>query len=110
MPVANKKRPSVSAVGALGVSSTLRLEALALQPLAKQLPMTTYRLGFLSRLALRWLFIRAAQLHLAEYTLALHLLLKRFKGLVDIIVADCDVNDGISPTTLSLIKLKRLIS
>ena len=59
--------------------------------------MTADRLGFLARLAFRRLFVGAAQLHLAEYALALHFLFQRLQGLVDIVVADCDVNDGTSP-------------
>ena len=59
--------------------------------------MTADRLGSLSRLAFRRLFVGAAQLHLAEYALALHFLLQRLQGLVDIVVADCDMNDGTSP-------------
>ena len=59
--------------------------------------MTADRLGFLARLAFRRLFVGAAQLHLAEYALALHFLFQRLQGLVDIVVADCDMNDGTSP-------------
>jgi len=59
--------------------------------------MTAHCFGFLARLALRRLFVGAAQFHFAEYALALHFFLKRFQSLVDIVVADCNVNDGTSP-------------
>ena len=39
------------------------------------------------------LFVMAAELHLAEYALPLHLLLERFEGLVDIVVADDDLHE-----------------
>ena len=61
--------------------------------------MTADSFRLFSCLALRRLLIGTAQLHFAEYALALHLLLQRFQGLVDIIVADCDVNDGTSPAS-----------
>lgn len=35
-----------------------------------------------------------ATLHLAEKTFTLHLLLQRAKGLLDIVVANDDLNDG----------------
>jgi hypothetical protein len=70
------------------MSISQRLEAFALQPLAKQLAMTPNRLGFFSRFTFRRLFVGTAQLHLTEDTLALHFLLERLQGLIDIIVAD----------------------
>ena len=54
-------------------------------------------------LAFRRLLIGTAQLHLTEDTLALHFLLERLQGLIDIIVADCDVNDGTSPVYQQLL-------
>ncbi len=59
--------------------------------------MTANRLGFFPRFTLRRLFVGTAQLHLTEDALALHFLFERLQGLIDIIVADCDVNDGTSP-------------
>jgi len=59
--------------------------------------MPANRLGLFPRFTLRRLFVGTAQLHLTEDTLALHFFLERLQGLIDIIVADCDVNDGTSP-------------
>src|SRR5262245_46951697 len=63
-------------------------EAFALRPLAGQLAGPANRLCPLPRLLFRWLFVVAAKLHLAEDALALHLLLERLEGLIDIIVPD----------------------
>jgi hypothetical protein len=37
-----------------------------------------------------------AQLHLPENALALHLLLERLQGLIDVVVADDDLQAGVS--------------
>src|SRR3546814_13495226 len=50
--------------------------------------MPTDRLGALARLLLGRLLVVAAQLHLTEDTLALHLLLQGAQGLVDVVVAN----------------------
>lgn len=50
-------------------------------------------LGLLARPLLRRLFIGAAQLHLAEHALALHLLFQRLERLIDVIVAYNYLND-----------------
>src|SRR5215475_6236190 len=63
-------------------------QAFALRPLARQLARATYRLGAFTRLFLRWLFVMPAKLHFAENALALHLLLERLEGLIDVIVPD----------------------
>ena len=60
-------------------------------------------LGFFSCFTLRRLFVGAAQLHLTKYALTLHFLFQRLQGLVDIVVADCDVNDGTSPVYQQLL-------
>src|SRR5262245_10649294 len=65
-----------------------RLVAFALQPLAQQLPVTPNSFRLFPRLPLRGLLVVPAHLHLAEDTLALHLLLQRAQGLVDIVVTD----------------------
>jgi len=44
--------------------------------------------GLFTGLLLGWLFVVPAELHLAENTLALHLLLERLEGLIDIVIAD----------------------
>src|SRR5262245_36583304 len=63
-----------------------RDQAFALRPLARQLARTAYRLGAFTRLFLRWLLVMPAKLHFAENALALHLLLERLQGLIDVIV------------------------
>src|SRR5262245_11821947 len=63
-------------------------QAFALRALARQLARTANGFRLLARLLLGGLFVVAAELHLAENALALHLLLQRLEGLVDIVVAD----------------------
>jgi len=61
---------------------------LALGAFARQLAGPADRLRLFPRLLLGWLFVVAAKLHLAEDPLALHLLLERLEGLVDVVVSD----------------------
>src|SRR6516225_4148001 len=65
-----------------------RQQTLALQLLAGELAGATDGFCPLPDSSLGRLFIVAAELHLAEETLALHLLLQRLEGLVDIVVTD----------------------
>src|SRR5437588_11564429 len=65
-----------------------RQQAFALRALARQLARPADRFRPLARLLLGWLFVMAAELHLAENPLALHLLLQRLEGLVHIVVAN----------------------
>jgi hypothetical protein len=74
-------------------SGTLRLDrrgqqALALELLAGELAGAANGLGLLTRLLLGGLLVMAAELHLAENTLALQLLLESAESLIDIIVAN----------------------
>jgi hypothetical protein len=69
-----------------------RLEAFAFQALALQLAGAAHGLGGFAGLALGRLFEVPAQLHLTENALALHLLLERLQGLIDIVVANENVN------------------
>ena len=73
------------------------LETLALDALALELAGAADGFGLFARTAFGRLFVRTAQFHFTEDTLALHFLLERLQGLIDIIVADCYVNDGTSP-------------
>ena len=77
-----------------GVEKGGLLEAFALETLALHLTRATNRFGLFTCLTLRRLFEGLAQLHLAEKTLALHLLLKRLKGLVDVVVAYYYLDQG----------------
>src|SRR5436190_8839496 len=65
-----------------------RQQAFALHALAGELARPADRFRLLARLLLGWLLVVAAKLHLAENALALHLLLERLEGLVDVVVAD----------------------
>ena len=56
--------------------------------------MPAHRLGLFAGPALGRLFVAAAKFHLTEHPLALHLLLQRAQGLIDVIVADQYVDDG----------------
>jgi hypothetical protein len=50
--------------------------------------MAAHRFGLLPRLALGGLLVIAAHLHFPEDSLALHLLLQRAQGLIDVVVTD----------------------
>ena len=63
-------------------------QALALRALAGELARPADRFRLLTRLLFGGFFIMAAKLHFAENSLALHLLLERLEGLVDVVVAD----------------------
>lgn len=76
-----------------GAAFAALLVALALQPFARQLAGPADGFGPLAGLALGGLFVTAAELHLAEDALALHLLLERAQGLVDVVVANDYLND-----------------
>src|SRR4029077_12892463 len=79
------------AAAACGGSNGLglhRQQTLALHPLARKLAGPADRFRLFPCLSFRGFFVVAAELHLAENTLALHLLLQRLEGLVDVIVAN----------------------
>src|ERR1700687_1243588 len=74
-----------------GAEHRLRLhrqQAFALQLLAGELARAAHGFGLFTGLLFGGLFIVAAELHLAENTLTLHLLLQRLEGLIDIVIAD----------------------
>src|SRR5215471_2465707 len=79
-----------SAAGAGARSRTWlgRQQAFALHLLARQLASPADRFRLFPRLLFRWFFVVAAELHLAENALTLHLLFQRLEGLVDIVVAN----------------------
>src|SRR5262245_48465535 len=74
--------------GARGGLRLHRQETLALHALARELARPANRFRLFAGLLFGGLFVVAAELHLAENALALHLLLQRLEGLVDIVVAD----------------------
>src|SRR5688572_820622 len=65
-----------------------RQQAFALQLLASQLARAAHGFGLFTGFLLGGLFVVSAELHLAENSLALHLLLQRLEGLIDIVIAD----------------------
>ena len=69
-----------------------RQEAFALGALAGQFARTAHGLGLLASFALGRLFEMVATLHFAEETFTLHLLLERFQRLIDVVIADHDLN------------------
>jgi hypothetical protein len=73
-------------VSGIGFAVKGLLEALAFQPLAFQLTGPAHGFRGFAGAALRRLFVMPTQLHLAENTLPLHLLLERLQRLIDVIV------------------------
>src|SRR3954470_3629212 len=65
-----------------------RQQAFALHALARKLARPADRFRLLARFLFGGLFVVAAELHLAEDALALHLLLQRFESLIDVIITD----------------------
>jgi hypothetical protein len=65
-----------------------RQKAFALQLLAGELAGAADSLGLFAGAFLGGLLVMSAQFHFAENSLALHFFLKRFEGLIDIVVAD----------------------
>jgi hypothetical protein len=65
-----------------------RQQALALQLLARELTRPANGLSLFASTLFRWLFEVIAELHLAENALALKLLFERLKGLVNVVVAN----------------------
>src|SRR6478609_3987982 len=65
-----------------------RQQSLALHLLARELAGPADRFRLFPRLLFRWFFVMAAKLHFAENALALHLLLQRLQGLIDVVVAN----------------------
>ena len=69
-----------------------RQQAFALCALAGQLAGAAHGFSLLTRLALGRLFEMVTALHLAEKTFTLHLLLERLQRLIDVVIADHDLN------------------
>jgi len=65
-----------------------RKQTLALHLLARELAGPADRFRLFPRLLFRWFFVMPAELHLAENALALHFLLQRLQGLVDVVIAN----------------------
>src|SRR4029453_5998505 len=66
----------------------VRNEPIALGFLARELARAADRLGLFPVLALRWLFIGAPLPHFTKYAFTLHFLFQNTESLIDIVVAD----------------------
>ena len=72
-------------------------DAFALGALASQLAGAANRFSALTSFLLGWLFEVLTGLHFPEQAFALHFLLQRAQGLLDIVIADDDLYDCASP-------------
>src|SRR5262249_14977940 len=82
---------STTVAAGAGTEHRLRLhrqQAFALQLLARQLAGAADGFRLLAGFLLGWFLVMAAELHLAENALTLHLLLQRLEGLIDIVIAN----------------------
>jgi hypothetical protein len=79
---------STLAAGTARNNGFARQKAFTLQLFAGELTRATDRLGFLARSLFRRFLEMAAELHLAENALALQFFLKRFESLINIVVAN----------------------
>src|SRR5262245_14995346 len=85
---ARPARGAAAAGSARGGLWLHRQEPFALHAFAGELAGPADRLRLLTGLLFRWFLVVAAKLHLAENPLALHFLLQRLEGLVDVVVPD----------------------
>src|SRR5215203_3366956 len=69
-------------------------KSFALRLLARELPCPADRLGLFPVLPLGGLFVRIALLHLAKHAFALHFLFQNAERLVDVVIADEDLQGG----------------
>jgi len=65
-------------------------QTIANSSLAGDLASAANSFRFLPHFSFRRLFIGGPELHLSEYSLALHFFLQKFQRLIDVIVADCN--------------------
>ncbi len=70
------------------------LEAFTLLALAGELALAANRFSILAGTLLGRLLVGTTKLHLAKHAFALHLLLQSLEGLIDIVVAYDDLDDG----------------
>ena len=84
-------------------------QAFALGALACQFACATHGFSFLAGLLLGRFLEIGASFHFAEQAFALHLLLQRAQGLLDVIVADGDLNNGQLSIELLVAKPRRAV-
>src|ERR1700730_17751790 len=81
--------PAAAAAGRAGEELRFRgQERLAGDALARELARAADRFRFFAGALLGGFFVVAAQFHLAENPLALHFLLERLEGLIDVVVVN----------------------
>jgi hypothetical protein len=68
-------------------------QTFTLRLLARELAYATHRFGLLTNSPFRRLLVRPSSLHLTENAFALHLLLEDSHGLIDVVVANQDLQD-----------------
>src|SRR6185437_8360740 len=86
-----KSRPRGRLFRNLSNATSARQQAFALQALALELAIAADGFGAFARALLARLLVMAPKLHLAENAFALHLLLQRLQRLVDVVVANDDL-------------------
>src|SRR5690348_14987987 len=72
-----------------------RQQALALEPLALQFAIAANGLGAFPCTFFGWFLVMTPELHLAKDAFSLHLLFQRFQRLIDIVVANDDLQAGL---------------
>src|SRR4051794_5186889 len=86
------RRRSRALAGSGGGVLYRREQSFALEALAGELSGAADRLCSFADPLFGWLLVMTAELHLTEDALALHLLLQRFQGLIDIVVTNDDLH------------------
>jgi hypothetical protein len=85
-----------------------RQQAFALGPLAGQLARAAHGFGLFARPFLRRLFVMVAPLHFPKRAFALHFFLQRFQRLIDVVVANENLNQD--PSSGMMLRKNRFAS
>ena len=89
------KTPAPLGTGVFQTGQTRCLdEALTLGALPSKFASAAHSFGLLASLLFRWLLEIGAGFHFTEQAFTLHLLLQRAQGLLDIVVANGNLNNG----------------
>jgi hypothetical protein len=94
LPASRQQRPGEAHPGAIVIACDLGLELVALGTLAQKLAIPADGFRLLACPSLRRLLVVPSHAHFAVEALALHLLLQRAERLVDIVVANLNLDDG----------------
>ena len=84
-----------------------RQQAFTLSALAGQLTGAAHSFSAFTRTLFRRLLVMVAALHFAESAFPLHLLFERFQRLIDVVVANENLNQGTSPVTRNQYQIGR---